>query len=528
MRSRLVSTVAAGLIAGLLVLPSVPAQAQTCDAASVRKLKKLNMDAMDENDRWDLAKARQKLEDAKLVAQSRGCLKHKQLAVTYAILGVVELRTRKQDAMKAAWTKALQIDPAVKLPRRVQSGKVNRLFAWVKSQVKPIAPTRRAAPVAAGQPALPTGPPKGFEHFPLVKWEEGKTLTLFVRAATNLAVQRVSLFLTTDSGTTKRLEFIQGGGDKWTWKLVVPGSLLRGKQFKYYIVAYTAGDKEVAASGNSANLNLVQLTSAAISPRRRAGSGMENPLTGGTYKGRARPRRVAARVDHPLENPDERAARRRASAPTRTTVRKRRAPAKANAPIFFGAIGLGTGIGLMAGHTEITDEAVPKSPSLGSLYGQVELGYLITRNFSVDLFGRFGYLFISDAVKDPRNHDIDRNPQGNDKDVVVLVRVRYQSHPLLRADLPVNLRWYVGGGGGWGILRHLVNGKHPVTGAAVVDTDRSTGFVPNVFGGVSLSVTRSGAISVFFEVNYLATFTSDTDLNTPFHMDFTLGANFAF
>lgn len=203
------------------------------------------------------------------------------------------------------------------------------------------------------------------------------------------------------------------------------------------------------------------------------------------------------------------------------------APAKSK-PVFFASLGLGTGIGLMAGRTEITGEDVPSEASLGSLFGQLELGYLITRRFSINVLGRFGYLFISDEVKDPRGSGIDRDPKGNDKDVLVLIRARYQSGKLLRADLPINLRWYVGGGAGWGILRHLVSGKHPVTGASVLDTDRSTGFVPNVFGGVSMCVVRSCQVSVHVEVNYLATFTSDTDKNTPFHMDFSLGANFSF
>ena len=114
-----------------------------------------------------------------------------------------------------------------------------------------------------------------------------------------------------------------------------------------------------------------------------------------------------------------------------------------------------------------------------------------------------------------------------------LLRVRWQSQRLLRADLPINLRWYVGGGVGYGIIRHLVNGRlgDPVTPGAtksVLDTDKSVGIVPNVFAGVSLCVIQSCAVNVHFELNYLAAFWSDTDLNTPFHLDFSLGANFMF
>lgn len=526
MRIRSIPCLAIAVLLAALALPARSARAQACDAASAKKIKKLNFDAMDENDRWELEKARQKLEDAKLIAQSRGCLKHTELAVTYVLLGVVELRSRKMDAMKAAFTKALEIDPQVALPQRVQSAKIVRLFAAVKATVTVAAPAERPRP---GDPT-PSGPPKGFEHLPLLKWEEGRTMAITARTAEDLSVQRVSVFFKTEeSAVGRRLELVQGGGDKWTWKVVVPGTMIRGKQFRYFLVAYAAGDKEVAASGNSASMHIVQLTSAAAGVPRARDGGLENPLTGGTYKRpRVVERRVATRPDHPLEDPDAPLERRRAT--PAVGVKRTHVAAPPSPPIFFASIGAGTGIGLMNGRTEVTGEAVPGSPSLGSVYGQLELGYLITPRFSVNLFGRFGYLAISSSVKDASAAPpaSGTSAKGNDKDVLVLARARYQSSPLLRADLPVNLRWFVGGGLGWGILRHLVNAKHQTTNQDVLDTDRSTGFVPNVFGGVSLCVVRSCQINVQLEVNYLATFTLDTDLNTPFHLDFTLGASFAF
>lgn len=514
--------------------PAAPAASgPTCNAAAVRKLKKLNIDAMDENDRWNLEKARQKLEDAKLVAQTRGCLKHPVLAVTYVLLGVVEERRRHTPAMEAAWKAALAIDLKVQIPRRVLSAKVQRLFAAARARAAAAAPPR-PRPGAGPGPARPSGPPKGFEHIPLLKWEEGKTMSLTVRAADVLKVQRIRLYFKTDeSSTGRRLEFVRGGGDKWTWKVVVPGTMVRGRQLRYFIVAYTVGDKEVAASGNSANMNIVQLTSAAAAPPRRAGGGgEENPLAPGETPPTARrtgPRRVAARLEPPLENPDASTGPRRATARRAGPITKPRVPKGPAAPAtFFASLSVGTGIGLMAGRTEVTNEAVPSAPSLGSIYLQGELGYLITQRFSLNIFGRIGFLPISDEVKIPRDHGIDLDPQRNSTDWVVLLRLRYTSGDLLRRGLPVNLRWFVGGGAGYGILRHLVNGKMPTDHSSVRTTDKSSGFVPNVFGGLSLCVVKSCRIAVHAEVNYLATFTSNTDENTPFHLDFNLGADFAF
>jgi hypothetical protein len=90
----------------------------------------------------------------------------------------------------------------------------------------------------------------------------------------------------------------------------------------------------------------------------------------------------------------------------------------------------------------------------------------------------------------------------------------------------------VGGGLGYGVIRHMVSGKLKLKTTddtiSVLDTDKSTGIVPNVFAGISMCVIRSCAVAVHFEVNYLAAFWEDTDLNTPFHLDFSLGANFMF
>jgi len=534
MRSRILVQVAAGALLGLLAWPAHQAYGQKCTAVSARRIKKLNFDAMDENDRWELTKARQKLEDAKLVAQSRKCLAHPELAITYVILGVVEQRSQKMAAMKAAWLKALSIDPKVALPKRVRSAKTIRLFAGVKAGYKPAVRV-----VARAGATAPKGPPKGFEHEPVLKWEEGKTLTVSVRAEEKMGIKKVSLYYkTATDAAPQRMELLKRGADKWSWAVAIEGKKIRGKELKYYLVAYSAGDKEVAASGNSANMHIIQLTSAAVTSRRR---GEENPLTGGQL--RRRTRRVAARLDHALEDPDGPVRQTPKVIKTKREPTPRRPGTFAGKSYLFASLSAGTGIGLMGGKTEVTDEVVPGAPSLGAVYTQFELGYLITQQFSINFYFRLGFMLVSDEVKDPEADDYQKplctgadcaaHGTRNSTDYVALLRLRWQSKRLLRADLPVNLRWYVGGGIGYGIIRHMVSGqlKDSVVATnttSVLDTDKSMGIVPNVFAGISLCVVRSCAVNVHFELSYLAAFWDDPDLNTPFHLDFSLGANFAF
>jgi hypothetical protein len=527
-----------GLLAGL----ASEARAQTCDAAAAKKLKQLNRDAIDESDKMDYEKAKQKLDDAILVAQGRNCQSNAEHVNTYLLLGAMELRLQSWKAMEVAWFKALALDPSAELKNALDDNRrtpqMERLFAFTKakakSQPRPADPPRRATPPGDGAVTPPPdqgGPPKGMEHLPIDKWEEGKTLVVNVRVADELKAAKVSLFFrTAGSRSTKMVQLVKKGADQWTWSVSVPGSVVRGATFRYFLVAYAAGDQEVAASGNSMNMHLVTLTGAVIEPRRR-GPDAENP----DEPRRVEPRRVERRRADTEDMPDE---------VPRDRPRPRPRPKRGGSgtsrdgshPFLFLSVGFGTGIGLMNGSTEITNEPVPGAPSLGSIYAQIEAGYLITQRLSINAFGRFGYLPISGKVRDPRGAgyttDGNGNPvvaKGNDKDVMVLARVRYQSDKLLKAGLPINLQWYAGGGLGWGILRHLVNGKWPLdTSIRVIDTDRSAGFVPNAFGGVQLCVTRSCRINVFFELNYLMALDVNTDNNTYFHLDFTLGANFAF
>jgi hypothetical protein len=260
------------------------AKGRKCSQRSVKKLKRLNRDALDELDRWNLAKARRKLNDAKLVASTRGCLEHPELAETYAIKGVVALRNRKKAAMKKAWTKALHINWDVKLPRRAQSPKVLRWFRWVKQHTKPLPKQRTRRRAAAGDqrgkggkggqadkgakgdarraapPPRRLPPPKAFEHQNPRKWRRGKDLLLIVRAPKSLGMESAKLYYR-PKGTKayKVKEFQKGGPDRWSWKVKIPGVYLYIPELQYFIVAYGPKNRPLSAAGNSMQPNRIKL-----------------------------------------------------------------------------------------------------------------------------------------------------------------------------------------------------------------------------------------------------------------------------
>jgi hypothetical protein len=266
---------AAGLLlAATLGCPSALAKGRECSAGSVKKLKRLNRDALDELDRWNLTKARRKLDDAKLVASTRGCERHPELAETYAIRGVVALRGRKKAAMKKAWTKALRLDWNVQIPKRAASPKVLRWFRWIKKNTKPPTrkvPRRRAASGKEGGGADPRRaappprrrrlpPPKGFEHQNPRKWRKGKDLYLIVRAPKAFGMETAKLYYRPKGEKGYKVkEFVKGGPDRWSWRVKIPGVYLYIPELQYFIVAYGAKNRPLSASGNSMKPNVIRL-----------------------------------------------------------------------------------------------------------------------------------------------------------------------------------------------------------------------------------------------------------------------------
>ncbi len=280
-RYRVGTLLVAAVSMGVLVAVALPASAQArkCTKKSVLKIKLLNRDAVDELDRWRLAQARRKLADARLVARARGCLRSEALAKSYAVLGVVEARSRKWGAMRAAWNKALCIAGWVMVPKRLLSPKVARLFRQAKMskkcktpaprkppRVEPARPGKRPGvrpgvrPVVRPEPPRPAGPPKRFEHVNPGKHRLGQHLTLRVRVADKLKAKRIRIFYKTKkNGKLVSSDFRKGGGDKWTWYWRVNGVHLYIRAFRYFIVVYTAGNRPVAASGNALKLHRIKM-----------------------------------------------------------------------------------------------------------------------------------------------------------------------------------------------------------------------------------------------------------------------------
>lgn len=514
--------------------PREAASTGGCTEDDVKKVAALNIKAMEKYDDYDFEGAKQTLEDALALAKRVGCERNLVTAKSYLYLGIVFVGGMKDyEAGKKTWFKAFRLFPAIKLPRRVATPRLMRNFTAARQAFKASGGAAAARPGArpgrpgagkprpGARPARPKGPPQGLEHSPVSEAAETEPMIVEARVASSLDPGRVVIFYRPAFATSyRKVEATKSG--KWTWKAEIPGKDVRGKVMRYYIVVWSNEGKPVAASGNAASPHLATLKE----PESDAPGGFEeNPLTGRRVRVRPRPRETGE---------PELPGVTRKKGETKGGKVKKKAKTGPKAPaLFLISAGTGMGFGLLNGHTEVArqhgnfeaHEQLPSGAiSRGSVYAQLQIGYLMTPNFSIGVMGRIGKTFISTEVAE--------QGESNYIDWQIFGRIRYLSRPYDIGLDWAGLKWYAGGGVGYGFIRHHIKAKDVVLEeggqtVTVTDTDRATGVMPNAFAGAQLAFL-DGMLNVFLEANYMAAFASDPDDNLYFHMDFTLGVNTEF
>ncbi|HEY0705831.1 MAG TPA: tetratricopeptide repeat protein, partial [Polyangia bacterium] len=144
---------AAVAVAGVCAAVATPAQAQEEGVAKVREL---NKKAVDAYENLDLEESRKFLMQALEVSATEGLNRHTIKATTHLNLGVVLVGGLKQrDAGIKQFRRALEIDPAIKVPKRLNNPEIQSAFeAATKPEGTGTEPPRGTQP-----PPVATTPP---------------------------------------------------------------------------------------------------------------------------------------------------------------------------------------------------------------------------------------------------------------------------------------------------------------------------------------------------------------------------------
>lgn len=237
------------------------------EPAAVAKVKALNDKAIEAYESLDLDQARTYLMEALEVCAAEGLNRHPVKAVAHLNLGIVLVGgLKEQEAGILQFRRAAEIDPKVRIPKRLTNPEIEAAFetgakqalgrptpAPTEAQPAP-APPKPAAGGARGRGA----PGSGITHDPVRSAVGGQEISLTADVASDLQFDRLVLAYRPDgaSGFLAR-EMEPDATGAFTARIPVPATL--GASVAYYVEARGSGAESVAQNGTADEPHLVEL-----------------------------------------------------------------------------------------------------------------------------------------------------------------------------------------------------------------------------------------------------------------------------
>ncbi len=455
-----------------------------CSPKDRRAIYRMNKEAMALYQSMEFGKTKKKLSKAFIYAKHHDCAFDWIHALTLTNLGILSAGAyHKAKLARRFLMEALRVRPEASIDERLANPTIRKLFTQARKKLR-ISEKPQPWPELVKpkpKPRGPSAPDRPLLHEPIDEAPRGKPLE--VRCRTGSAIQPdkvVVYYRIAGEATYERVVMDHDAKDPYGWKGRIPGRALWKKSVQYYIQALDADGKVLASAGDAMSPNIVAVTG------KGGLSEEENPFaSGGRHRG------------------------------------GRRKGKKVGLWLQFGPA---WGVGLARGQVEVLDEeggiAVQtgkpydriESPgmALGSVGGQIELGYFIRPKLLLSGYGRMGYIAM-----------FTKNVEGAAmSDGWGMLRVRY-------FFASVAHRWldfYGGGGLGFGLIRHVV--EEQLALGNFKDTDQSMGVLVGAVLGMTIG-DRTKTVCGYLESNLLSTFWKSMDLFT-FHIDLSMGINFYF
>jgi hypothetical protein len=265
----------------LSVVPFRSALAQ--DTEGVAKVRDLNKKAVDAYENLEIEDARKFLMQALEMCAAEGLNKNPIKATTHLNLGVVMVGGLKQrDAGTKQFRRALEIDPHIKVPKRLSSPEIQAAFdaavrgegeepgaakppavATVPPHPAPVTPppATKPAPVATTPPPASTAPATTLSlvHEPMADAPVGSTLTLRARVQGNGRFDKLVLAYRPEAAS----DFLARDMDKESdgeYVARIPEVATKGASVAYYIEARGRGGQALARNGSPDSPHIVALS----------------------------------------------------------------------------------------------------------------------------------------------------------------------------------------------------------------------------------------------------------------------------
>jgi len=452
------------VIAGIVGCFAVPAHADAKDpkadiAAKARA-------AMASYDSMDYDAARRLLIQALAIAKKARLENDPIVARVYLDLGIAQLASSDPEAAKLSLLSAAQIDPKIAIDPGYKSAELVKLLDDAKAAAGAIEPEPEAAGDCKGV--------RGLRHTVVEYGRIGAAQPIEALVGSELSPARVVVMYRPEGAIDfTEAKLTKQGGCKYTG--AIPASGTHGALVHYYLAAYDANNKVLAAKGSSSAPNILELN--ASGPRET-----ENPLseTAPSEEGEARVTKPA-----PLGKQSS----------------------------FVLSLAAGTGFGYVTGKTEADNKVQTCCVGTSLVVLSPELAYGTSRRFAIGLAVRFGL---------PLGANIEGHSTGAPAG---FVRVHYALSPSgdglrLMGELGV------------GVLRNTIQVDAKDT--AEMDTDVVAQGPLLVGAGIGYTKHVSRAFAIFAQLDAMAgiavvdTLGSAINLNTGVSADLSLGVAVGF
>ncbi len=480
--------------------------------------------------------------------------------------GIALFYLNKTAPAREALMELFKVKEDAKLLDKVANPKLAAFYAQVlaeyKKQLQAKADTKARIKELEDATGMPPEPAEDttvpIEHTPREKGQRGRGLTVFCRVKDDLKAAKVVLFLEGAGGAWTELEMKKVGVRRYVSTLTPQQTAT--PMLKYYLMVFSAENKPVAASGNSAKPHTVPMeipseTDTTPAPDKNPPKDTPKDTPAGTEDpakdpGADDPAKDPG-ADDPAKDPGKDPGKKPEQVMEDDEVKKtvedepdefrkaRRALTARPAwdagamPMFFMFAGYGFSTGLVSDRTEAKGAEINTGFGTASVL-HLELGYMMDRRTAFSGVFQLGMVGVDTNL---RPADEEYQTTKNDfyftdsmrNDMRFLVRYKNLSIPM---DLGAKLRWrhYWGLGLGGGRLRHAAPASVEENNSVkeYADTHFSSGTMFNGYGGAQLCFTDSCGANLQFEVSYLATFSLEPGNTSYAHFDFILGFSLIF
>ncbi|MBN2723808.1 MAG: hypothetical protein JXR95_07040 [Deltaproteobacteria bacterium] len=523
----------------VIALTGIINPAFSCPKKNKQKLREFKMKVIEKLEGYEFLEASKLVEDSKKFLTDT-CRADEHGLTLLQLKGITEFSLKKFNDARNSFIEVFKLKIDMPLNDRLATPRLKAFYSGVLSQykltLKKKAETKakiKALEDAAGMPEEPKeNPAVPLEHSPREKGFRGRPLTVFCRVKDEIKATQVLAFVdTAGKGAFKPLEMKKVGIRRYVLSLT--GKQTSTPVLRYYLMAFNAAKKPVAASGNSATPHAVPL---AIPDEKDSSENTTKVVIKDTpiddkKDDKAKKDPKDKKIIEQVED-DDKLERAKVIVDEPDEIKKAKKAmndkyvefSKTPLPVIYVGIGFGISIGLVSGESEALHS--PLDTGFGmAMTTQAEIGYMMDRLNAFTVLFQMGWASTSTDL--PGIEQYSTNDflftSGYRNDMRFILRYKRFSMPERLGSTKMSWRYFWGIGMGGGNMRHQVP-----AGPEYNDTHFSSGLMLNGHGGAMLCLTSSCSFNLQFEVDYTASFSMEDGNSMPMHLDFILGAGMIF